>query len=44
MKVREELDAQGLRSAGGPWEVYWSNPEEVRDPNELRTEVVYPII
>ena len=43
MKLRDEADAKGLRSAGGPWEVYWSDPQEVQDPRELRTELVYPI-
>ena len=31
-------------AAGGPWEVYWSNPDEVKDPHELRTELIYPIV
>jgi effector-binding domain-containing protein len=30
MKFRDEAEAKGLRPAGGPWEVYWSNPEEVK--------------
>jgi effector-binding domain-containing protein len=44
MRFRDEAEAQGLNAAGGPWEVYWSNPDEVKDPNELRTELVYPIV
>jgi effector-binding domain-containing protein len=44
MKFRDEAVAKGLRPPGGPWEVYWSNPEEVKDPNELRTELIYPIV
>jgi effector-binding domain-containing protein len=44
MRLRDEAEAQGLPAAGGPWEVYWSNPAEVQDPNELRTELIYPIV
>ena len=43
MKLRDDADRRGLMSSGGPWETYWSNPGEVKDPNELRTELIYPI-
>jgi effector-binding domain-containing protein len=43
MTFRDEIEAKQLRSASGPWEVYWSDPAEVKDPAELRTELVYPI-
>ena len=43
MKLRDEAEARGLNSASGPWEVYWSNPKEVKDPNDLQTELIYPI-
>ena len=43
-KLRDEAEAIGLKSAGGPWEVYWSDPGEVKDPHELRTELIYPIV
>jgi len=44
MKLRDEAAALGLQAAGGPWEVYWSDPGEVKDPRELRTELIYPIV
>jgi effector-binding domain-containing protein len=44
MKLRDEADAIGLQSAGGQWEVYWSDPGEVKDPNALRTELIYPVV
>jgi effector-binding domain-containing protein len=44
MRLRDAAVAEGLESSGGPWEVYWSDPAEVKDPSELRTELVYPIV
>lgn len=44
MGFRDEVEAKGLQPAGGPWEVYWSNPEAVTDRDELRTELIYSIV
>jgi effector-binding domain-containing protein len=33
----------GREPAGGPWEVYWTDPGEEPDPAKWRTEVVWPI-
>lgn len=33
----------GRTPAAPPWEIYWVNPSEVATPEELRTEVVWPI-
>ena len=32
MRLRAEAEAIGLQAAGGPWEVYSSDPGEVKDP------------
>lgn len=37
------IAAQGHRSAGAPWEVYWTDPGEVPDPAEWKTEVFWPL-
>ena len=37
------MGAQGLEPAGAPWEVYWSDPQEVPDPSQWKTEVIWPI-
>jgi AraC family transcriptional regulator len=31
-----------VAAAGAPWETYLTDPAEVPDPAEWRTEVVYP--
>jgi effector-binding domain-containing protein len=37
------MAAEG-RARGGPfWEVYWTNPQEVPDPAEWKTEIVCPL-
>jgi effector-binding domain-containing protein len=32
-----------LEAAGGPWEIYWTDPGLERDPAKWRTEIVQPI-
>jgi AraC family transcriptional regulator len=29
--------------SGRPWEVYWTDPGEVPDPAEWKTEIIYPL-
>jgi AraC family transcriptional regulator len=41
--VERWIDANGLTSAGSPWETYLTDPGEVPDPKDWRTEVVYPL-
>ncbi len=36
--------ARHRRRAAGPWwEVYWTDPTEVDDPDEVHTEVLMPL-
>lgn len=41
--MSEVMERQGLHPAGDPVEVYWSNPEEVADPNDYVTTIEWPI-
>jgi AraC family transcriptional regulator len=37
------MESQGLQSAGAPWESYITDPGEVADPKDWRTEVCWPV-
>jgi DNA-binding transcriptional MerR regulator len=41
--MSEAMERHGLTAAGAPREVYVSNPEEVPDPNDYETVIVWPI-
>jgi hypothetical protein len=41
--MSEVMERQGLRPAGDPVEVYWTDPEEVTDPNDYVTTIEWPI-
>src|SRR5439155_12350095 len=41
--MAEEMEQQGLTPTGEPVEVYWSDPEEVADPNDYVTFIEWPI-
>ena len=41
--MSEVMERQGLTPAGDPVEVYWSNPEEVPDPNDYVTTIEWPL-
>jgi AraC family transcriptional regulator len=41
--IEKWLEGQGLAAGGAPWEVYVTDPGEVPDPKDWRTEVVWPI-
>jgi hypothetical protein len=37
------IEEQNRAPAGAPWEVYWTGPEEVPEPDQWKTEVVWPV-
>jgi AraC family transcriptional regulator len=37
------IQEQGLVVAGPPWEVYVTDPGEVPDPQDWRTEIFWPV-
>lgn len=41
--VERWISGHGHASAGAPWELYVTDPGEVPDPAEWRTEVFYPV-
>jgi DNA-binding transcriptional MerR regulator len=41
--MSEVMEKQGLTPAGDPVEVYWSDPEEVTDPDDYVTTIEWPI-
>ena len=41
--VRAHLAAEKLEARGGLWEVYWTDPGMVPDPNRWRTQLFAPI-
>jgi effector-binding domain-containing protein len=42
-RLRDWIAAEGLEDAPGPWESYITDPSEVSDSSQLRTEVVWPL-
>jgi AraC family transcriptional regulator len=38
------LGSEKLTPAGGPWEIYWTDPGLERDPAKWRTEIVQPLV
>jgi len=42
-ELRAWIEANGREAAGMPWEVSYSDPQEVPDPADWRIEVVWPI-
>lgn len=41
--IHQYIENNGLTMAGSPWEAYMNNMNEVDNPNELITQVYYPI-
>lgn len=41
--VQQWIDAEGLRLAGLPWEIYTTDPADVPDPKDWKTEIFWPI-
>jgi AraC family transcriptional regulator len=41
--IEQWIEAQGLVAAGAPWESYVTDPGEVPDPKDWKTEVFWPV-
>jgi len=41
--VQSWIEASGLTPAGAPWEVYLTDPGEVPNPEDWKTQVVWPL-
>jgi len=37
------IEVEGLKVAGAPWESYITDPGQVPDPRDWRTEVCWPV-
>lgn len=42
-KLEAWIAASGYESAGAPWEVYWTDPGIEPDPQNYRTQVLWPV-
>lgn len=40
--IQQWMEAQGLQSAGAPWEVYVTDPADYPDPKDWKTDVFWP--
>ena len=41
--VQQWIEAQGLKPAGAPWEVYVTDPADFPDPKDWKTEIFWPL-
>lgn len=41
--VEQWIETQGLRAAGAPWEVYTTDPADVPDPKDWKTDIFWPV-
>lgn len=41
--IEQWIESQGLKSAGAPWECYVTDPTDVPDPKDWKTEVYWPL-
>lgn len=41
--LHEWIGEQGLEAIGACWEVYLTDPTEVSDPSQIRTEIFWPV-
>jgi hypothetical protein len=37
------MDTNGVRPGGAPWETYLTDPADLPDPADWRTEVCWPL-
>jgi effector-binding domain-containing protein len=42
-QFEKEMKSRGLRPAGAPWESYVSDPQTIKDPMAVRTEIYWPV-
>lgn len=42
-RLEEWMTAQKLKSAGGFWEIYWTDPGIEKDPTKWRTQILWPV-
>ncbi len=42
--VQQWIEAEGLRAAGAPWEVYVTDPADYPDPKDWKTEIFWPVV
>lgn len=42
--VEQWIEAQGLTPAGAPWEHYVTDPAELPDPKDWKTDVYWPVV
>lgn len=41
--IEQWIEGQGQKAGGAPWEVYVTDPGEYPDPEDWRTEVIWPL-
>jgi AraC family transcriptional regulator len=41
--VQQWIEAEGLKAAGAPWEVYVTDPADYPDPKDWKTEIFWPL-
>jgi AraC family transcriptional regulator len=41
--VEQWIEAQGLKAAGAPWEVYVTDPADFPDPKDWKTDLFWPL-
>jgi AraC family transcriptional regulator len=41
--VQQWIEAQGLKAAGAPWEVYVTDPADFPDPKDWKTDLFWPL-
>ena len=37
------IKESGMQQAGGPWEIYVTNPKQEKDPMKVRTDILFPV-
>jgi AraC family transcriptional regulator len=42
--IEQWMEAEGLASAGAPWESYVTDPADFADPKDWKTEVFWPLV
>jgi effector-binding domain-containing protein len=42
-ELAERIARRGLTADGGPWLIFWVDPDQATTPAELRTEIAWPL-